>query len=782
MLRRIALALPLLSMTVVSAQQPAPSDATVLGVSRVILYKTGIGYFEHLATVTGNQSLAVQFTGDQLDDVLKSLTAVDLGEGRITGISYDSPTPTARRLQALRVPLAQNANTGQVLDALRGSRVEVRRAGAVVAGRLLNVERRVRQTEQHAVEQDEITVVTEAGEIVTVDLDSATRVRVIDADLRQDVGRYLDIASSHGDRSPRRVVLSTVGNGQRQVLVSYVGEAAVWKTTYRLVFPSAGDGRPLLQGWAVVDNLSAADWDGVELSLVAGAPQAYRQALSTPLFAVRPLVPIAASANLVPQTHDAALVRGNAAIAGVVRDRSGAVLPGTRVTVRDQSRTEIASAITDAQGRYQISGLAAASVELSFELPGFNTVRVTSLPLPASGTLQRDATLSVGGLQESITVAAEAPRTPSPPATFRSGVGGGTAAGVGGGMGSDGAPSREAIERRMLEQEIGASGADLGELFEYRLKDRVTIRRNQSALVPILQTAVTAERISLWNDAMGRRPRRAIWLTNTSDLTLDSGSLSIVEAGAFAGEGLLEPLKPKERRLVSFASDLGVQVAARPGDSPGRVTRIRIAKGVVTQDTEQHQRRTYTIRNDDRETRTVIVEHPARPDWQLAKTLTPDESTAAVHRFRVMAAPGQTTTVNVDEVRVGATTVALADFQRDTLVVIADGNRRDVLERAMAPVFAKRAELDAIEADIQKRGGEVNTITRDQERVRQNMAVLKGSSTERQLVERYTRQLDAQETRLEQLQGELAQLLERQGRTQSELADLIMAVTVDVTM
>jgi hypothetical protein len=765
------------SIAVVSAQQPAPSDATVLSVSRVILYKTGIGYFEHLATVTGNQSLAVQFTGDQLDDVLKSLTAVDLGDGRITGISYDSPTPTERRLQALRVPLAQNADTRQVLDALRGSRVEVRRAGAVVAGRLLNVERRARQTEQHVVEQDEVTVVTDGGEIVTVDLDSATRVRVVDAGLRQDVGRYLDIASSHGDRSPRRVVLSTIGNGQRQVLVSYVGEAAVWKTTYRLVFPSAGNGRPLLQGWAVVDNLSAADWDGVELSLVAGAPQAYRQALSTPLFAVRPIVPIAASANLVPQTHDAALVRGGAvAIAGVVRDRSGAVLPGAHVTVRDQSRTEIASTVTDAQGRYQISGLTAGSVELSFELPGFNTVRVPSLPLPSSGTLQRDATLSVGGLQESITVSAESPRAPSPAPTFRSGgVGGGVAGGVA-------SPSREAIEQRLLAQEIGASGADLGELFEYRLKDRVTIRRNQSALVPILQTTVAAERISLWNDTMGRRPRRAVWLTNNSDLTLDAGSLSIVDAGAFAGEGLIEPVKPGERRLVSFASDLGVQVAARPGDSPGRITRIRIAKGVVTQDTEQHQRRTYTIRNDDREARTVIIEHPARPDWQLAKTLTPDESTAAAHRFRVTAAPGQTTTFDVDEVRVGATTIAVGDFHRDGLMLIADGNRREALERAMAPVFAKRAELDAIEADIQQRREEVNTIARDQDRVRQNMAVLKGSSTERQLLERYTRQLDTQETRLEQLEGELAGLLERQGRTQRELADLIMAVTVDVTM
>ena len=130
----------------------------------------------------------------------------------------------------------------------------------------------------------------------------------------------------------------------------------------------------------------------------------------------------------------------------------------------------------------------------------------------------------------------------------------------------------------------------------------------------------------------------------------------------------------------------------------------------------------------------------------------------------------------------GATTVAVGEFDRDRLMLIADGNRREVLERAMAPLFAKRAELDAIEADIQKRRDEVTAIARDQERVRQNMAVLKGSSTERQLLERYTRQLGTQETRLEQLEGELAGLLERQGRAQRELADLIMAVTVDVSL
>jgi hypothetical protein len=776
MLHRTAIVATLVLLAIAATDGQVQTDATVLRVSRVVLYKTGIGYFEHLGTVTGNQPLAVQFTGDQLDDVLKSLTAVDLGDGRITGISYDSPTPAERRLQALRVPLSQSASTLQVLDALRGSRVEVRTASTVIAGRLLNVERRARPESDRTVDRDEATLLTDAGDIVTIELEAGTRVRIANADLRQDVNRYLDIAGSDGDRSPRRVTLSTMGGGQRQVLVSYVGEAAVWKTTYRLVFPTAG-GAPMLQGWAIVDNVSAADWDDVELSLVAGAPQAFRQPLATPLFTVRPVVPVAAATGLVPMTHAAPLVRGAGGIAGVVRDVGGTVLPGTQVTALDPARGAIGSAVADAQGRYQIAALPPGPIELRADLPGFGSVQVR-VTAPASGTLQRDFTLSPSGLQETVTVAAESP-------VMRSSVGGIAGGRAGGRPAAPPPPAampREDIEQRMLDQTIAAEAANLGELFEYRLKDRVTIKRNQSALVPILQTTVTAERISLWTEAMGLRPRRAVWLTNSSTLTLDAGSLAIVDGGAFGGEGLVDPIKPGERRLVSFAADIGVQVAARQTPNPVRVTRVRIAKGVVTQDIEHRQRRTYSVRNDDRDARVVVIEHPARADWKLVD-VTPDETTATVHRFRVTAPPGQTTILEVNELRTEATTLSVGEFDHNRLTLIAQGgDARIALERALAPVFAKRAELDAIERDIQQRRQEVETIARDQERVRQNMAVLKGSPAERQLLERYTRQLDAQETRLDALKRELEGLTERQERTLRELAELIKAVQVDLPL
>ena len=78
-------------------------------------------------------------------------------------------------------------------------------------------------------------------------------------------------------------------------------------------------------------------------------------------------------------------------------------------------------------------------------------------------------------------------------------------------------------------------------------------------MVPILQQDLPAEHVTLWsrNDP---RPLRAVWLENKSKLTLDSGSFSIFESGEFAGEGLLDPIHPGEKRLLSYAVDQAIKV------------------------------------------------------------------------------------------------------------------------------------------------------------------------------------------------------------------------------
>jgi hypothetical protein len=191
-----------------------------------------------------------------------------------------------------------------------------------------------------------------------------------------------------------------------------------------------------------------------------------------------------------------------------------------------------------------------------------------------------------------------------------------------------------------------AQTRDLGDLFEYKLQDHVTIRKNQSALVPILQARIDAEKVSVWNPSQSS-VLRALWLENTSALTFDGGSFNVLEGDAFAGEGLMDPIKPGEKRLLSYAADLGVLVDAKQKAENQRVTRVFIAHGLMTQSTQERQENTYTIRNRDASTRTVVIEHPARPGWKLTDDEKPAESSTSFHRFRLTVDSKKTETLTV---------------------------------------------------------------------------------------------------------------------------------------
>src|ERR1700733_344119 len=167
----------------------------------------------------------------------------------------------------------------------------------------------------------------------------------------------------------------------------------------------------------------------------------------------------------------------------------------------------------------------------------------------------------------------------------------GAATGRGKGGGIPNAPSvsfnANSINAARDAMSAAASGLDLGDLFEYKLKDRVTIRKNESALVPTVQAHVDAEKVSLWNTSLGSaRPLRALWITNSSPLTLDSGSFSVLEGEAFAGEGLTDAIKPGEKRLLSYAADLGLRINRLATTDPQRATHVRIEHGVMIQTSE----------------------------------------------------------------------------------------------------------------------------------------------------------------------------------------------------
>jgi hypothetical protein len=784
------------------AREYANLAAAKLPVRRVVLYKNGVGYFEHLGRVRGSQGVHIDFTSAQLNDVLKSLTVLDLSGGRITGVDYNSEAPLARRLATLRLSLGERPTTAEFLGALRGARLEVRSGnGPQLTGKLLSVERKTRTGAGPGwtVETDEISLITDSGEVRSVDLNSSTSVRIAEKDLQLEVGRYLGLIASSRDQDVRRMTISTTGTGERNLYVSYISEVPIWKTTYRIVLPSKTDKKPLLQGWAIVDNTVGEDWDGVELSLVAGAPHSFIQQLSEPFYGRRPVVALPESVQLSPQTHAATLLRGNGRLSGMVTDPSGAALAGANVRLLDENNGVIAQTTTETNGQYSFSGVPTGSYRVEVERQGFQKNVITSLSV-TPGENQFNSQLQVGSLAQTVTVSADTSATlntesamvaegktlrgvanrPHVESSFGSGSGGGMFA-----MAPSPPPSSVILEEARARGEAAASGQELGDLFEYKLKDRVTLKKNQSALVPIAQTEIEAEKVSLWSGTAGSgRPLRGLWLKNTSPLTFDGGSFSVLENEVFAGEGLTDPIKPGERRLISYATDLGLLVEALKNSQPQHVTRAKISKGVLTQLSELHERTLYTTRNQDEGTRTLVVEHPARGEWQLAKAAKePDEKAPGVYRFRVEVPSKATASLPVEEVRTLSTSYQLSNLNEDQLsVFVKQGTITPEMAQALAKITAQKAAVAKLEEEMENRQKDIDRIVEDQGRLRENMKALRGSAEEKALLQRYTRQLDEQETQLDALRKKIQDTEAQRDKANNALEKMIDELQIEATM
>jgi hypothetical protein len=813
---------PVSVRTASQAVESAPeTQASDLPVRRVVLYKNGVGYFEHIGRVRGNENIHIDFTSGQLNDALASLTVLDLDGGRISGVSYNSTDPLDKRLGALRLPLDEQTSVSKFLDALRGSRLEVSSGADPVTGRLLSVERKTRTAGGTTLEVDIISVVTDGGEIREVEVTPSTRVRIVDAGLHGEMNRYLSLLASEREQDLRRMTVATTGTGDRQLFVSYISEVPVWKTTYRLVLSSETGKKPLLQGWAIVDNTVGEDWNNVNLSLVAGAPQSFIQQLSQPYYGRRAIVPLPQEYESVPQTHEARLL-GGAQIAGRVTDQLGGVIASAQVRALDASGREITRTMTDSAGAYGFSGLPDGTYQLQVEAKGFKTLVMNNAQVRSGYSSEHDAALQVGAVSQTVTVTESVPLVETTSSSLAGtasnlgsgrGLGRGTGIGAGSGTGTGGglapgvtdyanAPSNGRNYINLLALQAGATGGafnsllqastpaaaegqDFDDLYEYKLKDRVTIRKNQSAMVPIVQSEIRAEKVSLWT--AGRNyghPLRGVWLSNTSGETLDGGNFSVIDDEIFAGQGLLDPIKPDERRLLSYATDLGMIVRAAGSASPLRYTRVLIGHGAMVRIGEEREKMVYTVRNEDTAPRTLIVEYPFRPGWNLSKeTMHPEETTASAYRFRVAIGAKQSTTLEISESHPLQTQVELSNITSDEVaVLLKDGQINSDIEQALRKILDQKTRVAQLNDEAESRDSTITSIYDDQQRLRENLKALKGSAEEKALTQRYTQQLSDQETRLEKLRNEKEDFAKKGEAAQGELDKMIADLAMEVTL
>jgi exonuclease VII small subunit len=350
-------------------------NANTLPVTRLTLYRSGVGSFERRGQITGDMSVQLKFNVDQINDILKSMVVLDMG-GRVESVGYGSKDPLSRRLSSFGVDISDNPSMAALLARLRGTNVTVTTTEGPVTGSVLGTETRP-EAQGAATAPIQVTYLNLiSGGIRSVKLSDVKSFVVNDEQLAAELDKALAaMADQRADRI-KTVDISTRGAGARELVVAYVHETPVWKTSYRLVIPDekAGENSQTnIQGWAIVENTTDEDWENVSLALVAGQPVSFKMDLYEPLYSPRPTVAVPMAAGVMPKVYDLALradlERAEMKVANRATPGAGGVVGGYKDAARAAEMPAPASAMAERRGGVSAGKAMSGDDLLAFGMP-----------------------------------------------------------------------------------------------------------------------------------------------------------------------------------------------------------------------------------------------------------------------------------------------------------------------------------------------------------------------------------------------------------------------------
>jgi len=322
-----------------------------------------------------------------------------------------------------------------------------------------------------------------------------------------------------------------------------------------------------------------------------------------------------------------------------------------------------------------------------------------------------------------------------------------------------------------------ATARELGELFEYRISQPVTIHKNESALLPFLQQKIDSRKLLIYSGGGSEHPTNAAELTNSTGKTLDGGPITVYDGGAYGGEALMETLKSGDKRLISYAVDLGTRVTEAFGSKAAVTREIRASRGVLTTRLAAEETRTYTARNVDQKAKTLIVEHPVRPGYTLLNQK-PTEKTSSAYRFEIALAAGATREFAVSEERVYEQSYGVISMTPDAVLeYVRNRELSDAARRQLQQIADRKRQVADNAAALADAAAEATSLTGDEARIRQNIGSLNSVSGQQQQVQNYARQLEETERQIAALRDKQAELRKQKTALEAALAALIDALT-----
>lgn len=666
-----------------------PKPNTALPVNKVILFTSGVGFFQREGQVEGDTRFDLSFPVQDINDLLKSMVLRDLGGGKISTVSYDSHDPIDKTLKSFAINLSGNPGFADILNQARGEKVAVtwQPPGHVnpliTNGTIVGVEKKKQPVAKDAVADVEFVNVWGQKGMTSIKVPEVIQVQFENPALASELNRALEVVSQSHDTQKKTVSLFFTGKGKRTVQVGYVVEHPIWKTSYRMVLSKGA--KPFLQGWAMVENPTSEDWNDVNLSLVSGRPVSFKMDLYQPLYVDRPLVQLELFSNLKPVRYEGEMEEAKK-------------FDGKKQALKESFMADKAAA---------------------------------------------------GGF---------APAPAAPGAGFM--------------------PGKDFMSGMQQTTPAAAQGVKLGDQFQYVINQPVSVARQKSALVPIVNVDIEGSKVSIFNEkSLAKYPMLGLKFKNTTPLHLMQGPITVFAEDSYAGDALINDIQPNEERLLSYAVDLAAEVKTEAKQAADPKIKMSITKGIVHKTIILRDTKTYTVKNRADQEKLVVLEHPIRsPEFVLVTPTKAPAQTQSYYRFELPVPPDTSKSLDVVEEKKVFEEIFLTNANDQTIAfLIKSPSATPAFKDALQKAIELKLKWAKTEAEINTLKGKLQVISEDQARQRDNMKVIPQTDP---VYKKYLEKFLKQEEQIDALRGQIEQLQATAVQQRQAYEDLVLNLSV----
>ncbi|MEO8392641.1 MAG: histidine kinase dimerization/phospho-acceptor domain-containing protein [Chloroflexota bacterium] len=471
-----------------------------LPIRKLTLWKQGIGYFERRGQVTENLVRLV-LPRAATNDVLKSLTITAHDGGQVLSVEYETPEDKVKLLNELSIRLRGQADLVDLVESLRGSRVKLTLTGdSTVTGRVIGIEKSLSEGTPLTILQSD-----EGDRVLMHPVTQLQGIQLLDDRSRSDVSFFLDVSQTEQTRTTLTVQLAP---GEHDLEISHLAPSPIWRMSYRLA--RTDEQHAILTAWGIFENSLDEDLEEVSLTLVSGRPISFVYDLYESRTPPRPEVTDDTS-GLEQMSGDPRMMEAMSAIS-------------------HELRTPLSS----------ITGFADL-----LNMDGSLTKRQQEYLNKIKQGVQRMGDM-VGDLLSMVRLRDQDDSTQRSDLAsyYRSGP-----------LGDLRVSGRYFTPMLMNNTEPAA--------MTYQVSTPISVKRGQSAMVPILSATVEVHTLCVYNgDKMPNHPLSVWDLRNTTGFALEQGPVTILDGG-YAGEGLLRFVGAGDTLQIPYALEFGILVAER---------------------------------------------------------------------------------------------------------------------------------------------------------------------------------------------------------------------------